>query len=131
MKTLPAGTYYIGDCCYVFATHPDIDWVADFCAQFWDDAGEEIKLLGLEVVAYGTAYGDGSYPSNIGYLFPVDAGLIGCTPESLWVGEGEPFGCKKITFKEPFVCSSDGEGRLNFGGVFINTTDEFEEEEYE
>lgn len=119
---LKKGEYYIGDCCYVLDEDNlnDFDWYDDFCLQFFADGGD-IKVKGESIVAFGTAYGDGVYPSNVGFSFPVDAGLIGCTPKSLWKGEGEPFGCLLVDFKEDFECYKEGNGTLVFGHVVIET----------
>ena len=131
MKTLPAGKYYIGDCCYVLGDgyEPREIW-SEFCNQFFDD-GEDIVIDGHSIVAYSTAYGDGEYSSNVGASFPVDAGLIGCTPAALWKGVGNPFGCLAITFKTEFTCESDGKGVMDFGGVHIDTRDEDDDNEDE
>lgn len=128
MVILEAGEYYIGDCCYVLSEdHLDgFDWVTDFCEQYWND-GEDIAIDGLKVVAYGTAYGDGVYPSSIGANFPVDAGLIGIVPKELWKGSVEPFGCTLVKFEKDFECSSDG-STLSFGHVEIYTGAEEEHE---
>jgi hypothetical protein len=124
MKTLKAGKYYIGDCCYVLSD-PDYDW-QEFCHQFFDDE-ENIKMGRAEIVAYSTAWGDGVYPSNIGAEFPVDAGLIGIMPKRLWKGEGEPVGCTLVHFKESFECYKE-DGKLHFGHVTIDTDPEYAEE---
>lgn len=127
MVTLKAGKYWIGDCCYVLREEllEGFRWV-DFCEQFSDN-GEKIVIDGQRVVAYSTEYGDGTYQSNIGAEFPVDAGLIGAVPECLWKGEGEPFGCTLVEFKGDVQCWAEN-GTLTFGHVEIYTGDE--EEEY-
>lgn len=126
MKTLPAGQYYIGDCCYVLGD--DYDW-DDFCNQFFTD-GEDITINNLPVVAYSTRYGDGTYKSNTGDSFPVDAGMIGIMPKKLWKGAGQPSGCTLVAFKVKFTCEDMGQGKLRFGDIVIDTGDEDEEDEY-
>jgi hypothetical protein len=130
MKVLKAGEYYIGDCCYVLDDNlENFDWVDDFCEPFWSDE-ENIVVKGHQIVAYGTAHGDGEYPSNIGATFPVDAGLIGVVPKELWQGGGEPFGCTLVKFEKDFVCDKFA-GTLQFGNVLIYTdyAGEYEGEE--
>ena len=129
MKILKAGEYYIGDCCYVLDDDllEGFDWSDDFCEQFWVSE-EDIIIKGENIVAYSTAHGDGVYPSSVGFNFPVDAGLIGCTPKGLWKGEGEPFGCFLVKFDQDFKCSSDG-STLSFGHVEIYTDWEDEDDE--
>lgn len=129
MIKMKAGTYYIGDNCYVLDEKylEDFDWVDDFC-NYIDDG--LVKVKGLDVVTFGTMYGDGEYESNIGFDFPVDAGIIGCTPAELWKGVGEPFGCLKVEFKEDFTCE-ENKGVLLFGHIVIDTAEEdYEEENY-
>lgn len=128
METLPAGQYYIGDCCYVLQRE-HYDW-DDFCHQFWED-GENITINKLPVVAYSTLWGDGTYKSNTGKYFPVDAGMIGIMPKKLWKGTGQPFGCTLVTFKAKFTCEDMGQGVLRFGDIVIDTGDEDEDEEDE
>ncbi len=123
MKTLQAGYYLIGDCCYVLRT-PHYDW-DDFCKQFFDD-GESIKIDDHEIVAYSTAYGDGEYFDQEGRSYPVDAALIGIVPASMWKGEGVPDDCHLIYFENDFVCEDLGDGKLSFGRIVIDTDPEWE-----
>ncbi|MNQ21360.1 hypothetical protein D3C85_344760 [compost metagenome] len=119
---MKAGEYYIGDCCYVLKEEylENFDWVDDFC--FYIDE-EEVYVLGHKVAVFGTMYGDGEYENNIGFDFPVDAGIIGCTPKELWKGSSEPFGCKLVDFKTDFVCW-ENKGTIVFGHVVIETADD-------
>lgn len=124
---MKAGTYYIGDNCYVLKEEyiHGFEWVRDFCNPLFDnsDNGDGLVVVdGKDVVAFGTAYGDGEYSSNIGFDFPVDAGIIGCTPTDLWKGGEPPFGCSLVEFKEDFICETDGE-TLKFGHIEIMTGD--------
>lgn len=132
MIKLKAGEYYIGDCCYVFGDREDNVW-GDFCDKLGDDEAP-IKVLGHDVVAYSTLYGDGCYPSNAGlFEFPVDSGLIGCTPKELWIEDGEPSGCLLVRFDSDFTCENDFVGKrgvLRFGHIIIDTRDEEDEEEW-
>ena len=133
--TMPAGRYYIGDLCYVM--HPEWD---EFCALTIKDhqclEGEFNLKDGRRFATLSTAYGDGTYLSNIGTSHSVDAGLIGCirvedirdnTYDNI-----EDLGAI-VEFDQPFEVSSD-QGLLKFGHVLIETAggyDEDEEEDYE
>ena len=125
MIKMPAGTYYLGDCCYVLRKeqHPEFDWVRDFCNKFFTTEADRASfdVMGHQVCALNTAYGDGTYPSNIEAIFPVDAGLIGLVPVGLWKGTDEPFGCLKVTFNTDFDVYKEGEGSLVFGHIEIYT----------
>jgi hypothetical protein len=74
---MPAGTYYVGDLCYVL----NDEW-SDFCDRTIVDGrclnGEIVLSNGVRVASYQTAYGDGLYNDADGKRYAVDAGLIGC-----------------------------------------------------
>ena len=129
--TMPAGRYYIGDLCYVM--HPEWDEV---CNLFFPAnhpprgvEGEFTLKDGRRFASFSTAYGDGTYYSNINTEHSVDAGIIGCIrvedirdteyddPESLGAF---------VEFDKPFEVSSDGSS-LVFGHVVIETG--YDEEE--
>ena len=120
--TMPAGRYYIGDLCYVM--HPEWD---EFCELTIRDQGcldgEFVLKDGRRFASFGTAYGDGTYRSNIGTEHSVDAGLIGCirvedirdnTYEDI-----ETLGAI-VEFDQPFEVSED-QGIIVFGHVQIET----------
>jgi hypothetical protein len=75
---MPAGTYYVGDLCYVM----DKEWDA-VLRHIIDTAssrlieGEFILDDRRRFALYSTKWGDGQYGSNIGATFGVDAGIIG------------------------------------------------------
>lgn len=75
---MPAGTYYVGDLCYVMTNE---EW-DEFCSlttkgnQCID--GEFNMPDGRRFATYGTAWGDGLYRDQHGNKYSVDAGLIGC-----------------------------------------------------
>lgn len=83
---LPAGTYFVGDPCYVIK---DSDVWADFCEKYDEYSEKYVSTVGGAVinnhpmVATGTAYGDGLYMDDDGREYSVDAGLIGLTPVEL------------------------------------------------
>lgn len=94
---LPAGEYYVGDPCYVF----DEEWndVLDATGFFGlfeneqaikddrysprDEQHGVFMYKDKALCGSSTAYGDGSYNSNIGFRFDVDAGLLGAIPLEL------------------------------------------------
>ena len=86
---LPAGTYYIGDPCYVISDSSDAEGIEEWHA-FLDASGilsdsnptdgGEFEYKGHMVWMNHTAYGDGSYLDQHGNEYGVDAGLIGTVP---------------------------------------------------
>ena len=133
--TMPAGRYYIGDLCYVM--HDEWDEFCDITIKDHQCLEGEFNLKdGRRFATLSTAYGDGTYRSNIGTSHSVDAGLIGCirvedirdnTYEDI-----EDLGAI-VEFDQPFEVSADA-GLLKFGHVMIETAggyDEDEEEDYE
>ena len=126
---MPAGTYYVGDLCYVM--HDDWD---DACELFFlgrdDMLCNEGKLTfkdGRQFVSFDTMYGDGIYyDTKRLYSFCVDAGLIGCIRVED-IREELPEDAVIVTFDHDFKCSSK-DGVLTFGHIEIDTAGHFEEE---
>jgi hypothetical protein len=134
--TMPAGRYYIGDLCYVM--HPEWDECVDLFFPPDEQGfprgvdGEFALKDGRRFASFGTAYGDGTYQSNIGTGHSVDSGSIGCirvedirdnTYEDI-----ETLGAI-VEFDQPFEVSAD-QGLIVFGHVQIETAAD-EEYEYE
>lgn len=122
--TMPAGTYYIGDLCYVM--HPEWDEFCEITIEGNNVKDGEFALKdGRQFATYCTLYGDGQYRSNIGSYHPVDAGLIGCIrvedirDPSATVEQMQNLGTI-VEFDKPFE-TSESEGVITFGCVEINT----------
>lgn len=115
--TVPAGKYWLGDPCYAVPSELWMD-LLNSCQIFEYPIGKVKTEKVFEVLAFGTAHGDGCYEDQWGNSFPVDAGLIGLTPVEL--AEGEPFGCTLVDFPTETICSSH-EGVLTFGDHEIDT----------
>jgi len=141
--TMPAGTYYIGDLCYVMT---DDEW-EDFCSitikgnECLD--GEFEMPDGRKFATYGTAWGDGQYRDQLGNSYGVDAGLIGCIRV-----EDIKKDCENLNrlgkvhkFETDFVTSGGRQlrksekwdGVIQFGRIHIETDPVYEDEyeEYE
>jgi hypothetical protein len=136
--TMPSGTYYIGDLCYVMK--PEWEEFCDITIEGYGCKDGEFALKdGRRFATYGTLYGDGTYRSNIGSRHSVDAGLIGCIrvedikDPSATMQQMRDLGTI-VDFDEPFE-TSESEGVICFGIVEIDTGgdpyyDEGEEDEY-
>lgn len=72
--TLPSGTYYIGDPCYVF-NNETWDEVLETTNYFSNHGVHELD--GKSFCGASTMYGDGVYVGSDSNTYPVDAGLIG------------------------------------------------------
>ena len=129
--TMPAGKYYIGDLCYVM--HPEWNEVCDlFFPANHPPRGVEGEFTlkdGRRFASFGTAYGDGTYRSNIGTDHSVDSGSIGCIRvediRDNSYDNVEELGAI-IEFTQPFEVSAD-QGLLVFGHVQIETAGDDEE----
>lgn len=135
---VPAGKYILGDPCYAV---PDSEWMEllESCDYFNTPIGT-IRRNGysettgafkpFKVVAFNTRWGDGCYEGTDGCMYPVDAGLIGLVPIEL-VGTEELRSdlCTVVTFTTPVKCSSNGDGKLRFGSITIDTDPEDDEDE--
>ena len=131
---MKAGTYYIGDLCYVMHDRWD-----EFCLLTINGHrvldGEFNLSDGTRFATFTTRWGDGTYKDELGNEYSVDAGLIGCirvddiSPEELPnIKDGRVF-----EFVKDFTTFSSG-GVISIGTVSIDTDYEEEleeEEEYE
>lgn len=131
---MPAGTYYIGDLCYVMN---DDEW-DEFCSLTISGNkcihGEFTFKDGRRFATYGTKWGDGVYyDTKKLYEFSVDAGLIGCIRvediKASKYGDIESLGAL-VTFEYDFITREE-EGEITFGRVTINTDAEWEDQEEE
>jgi len=129
--TMPAGTYYVGDLCYVM--HERWDEFCDVTISGTHVLSGEMELKdGTQFACYSTKWGDGTYFDNHGREYSVDAGLIGCARiEDLDLEADGNFtrGGQVIEFKEPFETSSD-DGMIYFGDVCVDTDPPFDDDDY-
>ena len=137
-----AGTYYVGDLCYVLGDRWD-----EFLELTIKTSSEGVECIdggfvmkdGTRFWTHGTMYGDGSYHDNEGRKYAVDAGLIGVVSidqidkKPSWLEGGQVI--KFDRGFEPYY----NEGRFHFGYLTIDTSgndvydydyDEDEEEAY-
>ena len=127
--TVPAGRYFLGDPCYAV---PNEYWMPllESCDFF---EGSPIgQANGSQVLAFGTAWGDGTYNDQHGNSYPVDAGLIGLTPIALAQQRDdfeqlESLG-RFVDFDSPTTCTKS-EGVLSFGKFNIDTDSEESEDD--
>lgn len=132
--TMPAGNYYIGDLCYVMT---DTEW-NEVCETMFKGTesgnyGEFELSDGRKYAIYHTAYGDGSYSSNIDTRHCVDSGTIGC----ILVDDIRADKYENLSdlgafreFKTEFVTGEDN-GVIQFGSVLIDTDPEYYDDGYE
>lgn len=112
---LPAGTYYVGDPCYVLKSvwkqvGDATNWFENMTAPAHINLKSDDSALQKFVVWAGsTAYGDGCYFDNNDKKYHVDAGIIGIVS---W-----PDGVK---FDAPFTVKYE-DGVFDFGGIIIDT----------
>lgn len=130
---VPAGHYILGDPCYAV---PDDEWMEllESCDYFENPIGKITRRdkSYYRIVAFGTRWGDGCYDGTDGNMYPVDAGLIGLVPVELLGSDVHALRgdlSKIVTFDKPVKCSSDGEGKLRFGHITIDTDPAQDEED--
>lgn len=131
---MPAGTYWVGDLCYVlndaWDQFCDLTIVGNECKD-----GEFALPDGRKFATYSTKYGDGYYRDNLSKEYGVDAGLIGCI---LLSDIDQSNGANDVnlghvhTFNHDFNTSEEN-GVIHFDHVTINTdweeSESFEDEE--
>jgi hypothetical protein len=127
VKNIPAGTYYIGDPCYVFNAD---SWAKIIEINDCFDI-PHIEFKDKPVIAFGTKSGDGVYNG-----FCVDSGLIGIVDISL-IEEGsaffnDSFDRQKhtITFDKPFDFEWNN-GDFYIGNQITIYTSDDEDEDYD
>lgn len=141
--TFPAGTYYVGDLCYIFQSGLDWDELLDDTGSLGCEPAERhddlpkghFHYLNTDVVLFSarTQFGDGSYQDSHGRTYLVDAGLIGVFPtcalpaESILPRHARTSGGNVIKFDEPFTCDiTDEDGVITIGHFTIHTGDDFD-----
>jgi hypothetical protein len=127
--TVPAGQYVLGDPCYA-VPYEDWDDLLASCNYFQNPIGLITKDFTKKffVLGFSTRWGDGCYAGSDGKEYPVDAGLIGLVPIELVEDLSEHYG-NIVTFNKETICSSNGDGKLRFGGIVIDTDPEDENED--
>ena len=137
---MKAGTYYVGDLCYVIAAK-DWDEVCRLTTSNNECIQGEFTLAdGRRFAMFNTKWGDGTYFDSMRMNeYSVDSGTIGCillddVKDSIAATYDniEELGAI-IEFEEDFE-TYNNDGLIVFGDVIINTDpDEFydEEDEYE
>lgn len=143
---MKAGTYYIGDPCYVLDEQNGFDWMevledTNYFGLFASKRNQvenkynpkhlqhgEFVIVNkdsqkFEVCASTTAYGDGMYTDKTGNKYPVDAGMLGAVPiEAIDVTKVGASG-HIVTFTRDWNISYD-DGIITFGDkVEIDTDD--------
>lgn len=128
---MKAGTYYVGDLCYVL--HDEWDEVCDLIIKDGECLDGEFELKdGRRFAMYGTAYGDGTYYDQSGNEYGVDAGSIGCILLSDIDLDSEGnflTGGNTVPFENDFY-TGELDGKIMFGSLSIDTDPE-EEDEFE
>lgn len=125
--TLPAGTYYIGDLCYVIGKE-DKDWMDFLNNSFWrvapergPNCGGPVDYKGHKGFAAYTAHGDGCYQDQWYNEYPVDAGMIGIIPVEACEVELEQITKRKLghvaTFTSEVLCRRDEYGTFCFSST--------------
>ncbi len=129
---VPAGSYVLGDPCYSFPDYDEWMKLLESCNYFENPIGTFSRGTDNHyVVAFSTRWGDGCYQGTDGRMYPVDAGLIGLVPLEVTGSDRRDDLGTVVVFDKPTKCSTDGEGKLRFGHITIDTdpTDDDEEEE--
>lgn len=133
---LPAGTYYVGDLCYVLDCEDDDVW-AEICENHFSGYEEAALKDGRRFAIFPTLHGDGMYPTDTGKECGVDSGTIGCVLISDLKAEGRDFVnrrgdlCAVMTFDSPFEVRSDEDGKIWFGDRWVDTGNNPDDEEDE
>lgn len=141
---LPAGTYVLGDPCYVLgkSVGPAWDTLLDHSQYFglFTDSGAlhgkypynsgVFEINGKLCAVYHTFHGDGQYEDNHGRTYGVDAGMLAAIPIDLCDPAGLSTHNHVVTFDTPFrVQCVERNATLCFGDVEIETDPPYHEDE--
>lgn len=125
---MKAGTYYIGDPCYVYGDDHK-DWLDFLDYGVWKgDSNVPFEYKGYTCFAGDTKYGDGVYEGSDGFHYPVDAGMIGAIPVEM---ADKPYRSDLstiVTFEKDFICEVSN-GVICIGHISIDTDPEDDEED--
>jgi hypothetical protein len=77
--TLPPGRYYIGDICYALKN----DIYDNIWGDKYDYSDGKFEVENSVFAVAATKYGDGGYKGSNGFIYDVDAGVIGMVHEKL------------------------------------------------
>lgn len=135
-EEMNAGKYQVTDPCY-FLGHDEQFW-NDFCQFMFPEHNKEradsytIEIAGYKVFAWGTAYGDGCYPTlNNGYEVGssgVDAGMLALVPVELYellkdtLKGNDDTSAPFVEMTRSFTPEVD-EGDCSFGSYEVLTSD--------
>lgn len=115
---MEAGSYYVGDLCYVL--HEEWDEVCGLIIKGNNCLDGEFNLKdGRRFACYSTMWGDGLYLDQYGREYGVDAGLIGCILMSdIGFDDDRNFvsGGQVQTFDQSFT-TDGGRGERGWDGV--------------
>ena len=131
---LSAGSYYVGDLCYVLGDRwPELCQLTISGNSVLD--GVFTMKDGTEFATFCTKWGDGVYADQFGNEYSVDAGLIGCVKwEDVTDSEIDRDNIlalgNLVNFEEDFTVESWA-GLIKIGHILIDTDPDEEDEDDE
>lgn len=130
--SMPAGSYWIGDLCYVLDDVWDEVCELYFASESNDVPGGEFTLAdGRKFAMYGTRWGDGSYEDQSGRSFGVDSGTLGCIMINDIANATSNLG-HVTSFRNNFDTGYTDRDKsvIKFGHIQIDTGDFADEEQF-
>lgn len=134
-NALDPGTYLIGDPCYSFDNAlPHEVWMEWLDSANYRDEQHILdgSVKGMRIVASSTQHGDGTYSDQDGFMYDVDAGLLGAVriefletlyPSLVGMDRTEleaTTGMRVVEFPTPFHIGYD-DGTITIGDIVIET----------
>lgn len=136
---MPAGTYYVGDPCYVLSERFGYSWndVLEKTEYFESSWSGIYEYNGVKMFVSSTAYGDGTYRDSEGRSYDVDAGLLCCILMDSLTEEAQDEahrmngdGANIVEFPRDFEPEEvNKDGTIDFGLFTIETGDEQEDDD--
>lgn len=124
IATLPAGTYYVGDPCYLIPDPHYEPWIAKAEVHTDDEDVLAAEIGGYPIAACGTE-ADGVYIDNDGREYGVDSGLVGVVPQAFAVKDDADIVdlVHLIQFDTDFDVHTAGENTIRMGHITITVED--------
>lgn len=129
---MPAGTYYIGDLCYVMTRD---EWAQ--CQNLFNPDGNSLPVEGYftlnnkRFASFDTP-GDGPYKDQTGNTYSVDSGSIGCILlENIDDSKQADVNPNNVfAIDHDFECSSDG-SMIYIDNIYINLYEDYDTGDWE
>jgi hypothetical protein len=123
--TLPPGRYYIGDICYALKN----DIYDNIWGDIYDYSEGKFEVENSVFAVAGTKYGDGGYKGSNGFVYDVDAGVIGMVHEKLMKNDHYEGGTMHTFTEDVSFSCDDGLFLIESNDFYLQINTDYDDEE--